>query len=49
MFNLFSKEIEMGYPFSWKILRSAGEGALEGVFFAAATVFVLGVTFAMFL
>jgi hypothetical protein len=49
MFNLFSKEIEMGYLFSWKVLRSTGEAAFEGVFFAAATVFVLGVTFAMFL
>ena len=39
----------MSCLFSWKVLRRTGEEAFEGVFFAAATVFVLGVTFAMFL
>ena len=38
----------MSYLFSWEVMRRTGEEAFEGVFFAAAAVFVLGVTVAMF-
>ena len=39
----------MSHLLSWKVLRRTGEEAFEGLFFSAATVFVLGVTIAMFL